>query len=301
LIIDKQKIYSRTNSLLSGTAMDRWRSYLNDDEEAYASMKKFADNGGELESVDFFLSACNGVIKPEWSASKKVYEDPCRFSLQELRQLAHNIESIAHQIRDVNGNPPDEPSPANYILSKYGSSPRSDDVNRVFFANRFDTLPAMLICFGQCLEEWWNSKYHPRDRQEISREYLKAHFYVYARNLARLTYDEVAVLLESARIALHHGNTGDVDQRGTDPQSLKSIVSRFRRKEPERYAAMEQSVNAYLSLQRLQTVAVSYVAAAGYTGQPPISKAIREVYNPLRPKRHVDKQKVNKKPPPQKF
>jgi hypothetical protein len=276
----------------------RWCEDVKNNQEAVAPLEKLINRGADPKSLGFFFSACNGDIKPQWTVSKKTYEDPCQFTLDQLRQVANKIEIVANDIREINGNPPDEPNPADYILKKYRRSDNARDRERVFWARRFHYLSKLLSCYAGSLEEWWKSKYHPGTRQEMLRQYLRAHFYVYAKAIARLTYKEVAELSERARIALQNEAAQDnPNEGGADPQSFKAMITRYKKSEPESYAGMEKSMRAYLSLKNANTISSTYpyVDAAGYTGQPMVSTAIPEVQNPLRPKRRSGQRKKGNK------
>ncbi len=270
----------------------RWFEDMREHEEARNALGKLVNSGADIKSLGFFFNSCNGFVDPESTAAKKVYEDPCHFTLEELQSIARHIVTAVSMICSINGNPPDAPSPADYLIKRYGGSHLREDVKRVYFAHRFEALPEALLCFAQSLEEWWHSKYHPRVRGSISRDYLKAHFYVYAKLVAKLTLAEVAALLEAARIALaSKAGTANDKVEDANPESLKAIIGRFRRANKERYAGMEKSVTAWLKLKREVNLETPYIDAAGYTGIPPLPPAIKEVFKPLDPKRVATKRK----------
>jgi len=275
---------------------ERWFNDMREDKEAQKALAKLVEGGADIASLSFFFNSCNGFPDPESAAAKKVYRDPCPFALEELDTIADRINEVVDMITSINGNPPDEPNPADYIIKRYSRSLWRGDLARVRLARQFEALPEVLSCFAGCLEEWWHSKYHPEVRGSISRTYLKAHFYVYAKLVAGLTIPEVAVLLEAARIALPN-KKGRVDEAVEDanPESLKAMIGRFSRTDREGYAGMKQSVKAWLKLKQEANIETPYIDAAGYTGIPPLPPAIKEVFEPLRPKRVATKRKKGNK------
>ena len=248
-------------------------------------MEKVLANGADSRSLEFFLGACNGLSKPEWKIKKVAPRDYSPYTLAEIQRYSKQIDKVAWLMRELNGNDRDEGSPAEYLMRRYSRSDSPKDIARSHLAHFFEKSPIVLRCYADSLEEWWRSKYHPPIIGAMSLEYLKSHFYIYCKLIAHTTYDNVATVLEAARIALSGEAADNSAERGADPQSLKTVVNRLKRNEPEAYLGMEESVKVYLQRKAEGKEQVPYVDAAGYTEKA----AVPQVFRPLRPRRVVAK------------
>ena len=268
------------------TYQKRFEEYLlRRSDEAYIALHILLDKGAEPESLEFFLMATAGYLAPFPQAAKQLPQGP---SINDVKETSNDIWGIAHLIAEISdlGNE-DAFGPAEFLIKTNYTAPDETESPAEAIAHRmrrrkaircaraFKQLPAILDAFAKTLEPWWESFDHRQGHGAVQREYLKVHFYVYCRQLAKLPQSQVSALLLAGRYAV----MGEKDvTRGIKPldavketgrESLKSILSRFRTSHRAQYDEMVTSVKHYYEVKKgyPQTDGISnssYVCAAGY-------------------------------------
>jgi len=252
----------------------------------------------EPETLRFFLSTCCGEYTDAWKVG---VSEPGGLQEEKVLEIAQQSRSLAIDIFELCSVDVDNPigflqrnlyweCRAELDDKSEGDSEQwhRDFMKRLSDLEKLWDLPAMLHQFADGIKGWWNFRGKRTRKGAVHRDYLQAHFHAYgAVVMGKFTYPDMAKLLELSRYALKSNIAPNDD-------SVKTIVSGYKRTNHSQYEGMMESVRRYLEMKKTALAEgrewkTTYIRAANYVkGALPILT----VAAPLSPDRRKQRGKT---------